>query len=225
MAPFRPLNDNELSALTDEELIAYQAAARQTARPNDAMRAMGHLIDRYRDRVRYWVWRKVPESDIDDVVSAVTESALKSVLDGTATGQYVKWLRTITERRIADHFRRSEGDPKLEPLPEEHRGDEEIWGEAGMAPDHADDVVSDVAGQKLIQAALEHFNDVHQLVIRLAGPIELGFDNRPGREVAEIVNDQVGDQLNDPMTDVNVYKIISRFRQCLGRLRFEEDEG
>ena len=151
MAPFRTLNDNELSALTDEELIARQADARQASRPQDAARALGHLLNRNRYRVWAWVQLKIPADDVEDVVSEVTVSAISSVLEGTTVGEYVEWLRTIVHRRVADYHRRKEGEPTFEPLPEEHEGSDEIWESGrGRKPETQDDHTDEVLLLSLI---------------------------------------------------------------------------
>jgi RNA polymerase sigma factor (sigma-70 family) len=225
LAPFRKLNDNELSALTDEELIALQADARQASRPLATSRALGHLLNRHRYRARAWVQLKVPTDDVEDVVSEVTVSAISSVLEGTTVGEYVEWLRTIVHRRVADYHRRKEAQPQFQPLPEEHEADEEIWeSKLGREPEAQDDPADEVLLRDFLQPALDELSDVHRRVIELAGPLGLGFDHRPAKEVASQINDQFAGKLDDPMTDANVHQILSRFRKRLRKL-FEKSGG
>ena len=225
MAPFRTLNDNELSALTDEELIALQADARQASRPQDATLALGHLLNRHRYRVLAWVQLKTPADDVEDVVSEVTMSAISSVLEGTTVGEYVEWLRTIVHRRVADYHRRKEAQPQFQPLPEEHEADEEIWeSKRGRKPEAQDNHADEVLLRDFIQPALDELSDVHRRVIELGGPLGLGFDHRPAKEVASQINDQFAGKLDDSMTDANVHKILSRFRNRLRKL-FEKSGG
>ena len=47
------------------------------------------------DRVRFWVSRKLPAQEVDDVVDEVIESAIKSSFDAKETGQFVAWLRRM----------------------------------------------------------------------------------------------------------------------------------
>jgi len=225
LAPFRTLNDNELSALTDEELIARQADARQASRPQDTSRALGHLLNRHRYRVWAWVQLKTPADAVEDVVSEVTVSAISSVLEGTTVGEYVEWLRTIVHRRVADYHRRKEAQPQFQPLPEEHEADEEIWeSKLGREPEAQDDPADEVLLRDFIQPALDELSDVHRRVIELGGPLGLGFDHRPAKEVASQINDQFAGKLDDSMTDANVHKILSRFRNRLRKL-FEKSGG
>lgn len=222
MAPFRSYDDNELSRLSDEELIAYHHQAREAGRPEDAMRAMAHLLDRYRDRVRFWVQRKVAPQDVEDVISDITESTLTSILDGESEGEWVVWLRTITFRRIADHHDRLDRkQSRDQALPEEHEAREEIWGKAGEVPDHAEELLDraeDPQVRALAQRALGEMNPVHRRVVELGGKSDLGFEQGRAKDVAAEINDQFGDQLGDPMTDVNVHQILSRFTRSLAEL-------
>ena len=64
MSDFRPLSENELSALSTEELIAYHHEARRLGRHAEARTALGVLVWSFEDRVRYWVSRTVPARDV-----------------------------------------------------------------------------------------------------------------------------------------------------------------
>ena len=100
------------------------------------------------------------------------------------------------------------------PLPEEHEREEEIWGAAGEVPDPTEAIVE----RSVSDQALAKLGEVHRRVVELAGPADLGFDGRPAKETASMINDQLGAQLDDPMTDVNVHKILSRFRKCCRKI-------
>ncbi len=56
-------------------------------------------------------------------------SALTSEFDGSSVGEFRKWIGTIIQRRIADYHRDPKRDVRLVPLPTEHLGDDEIWGD------------------------------------------------------------------------------------------------
>jgi RNA polymerase sigma factor (sigma-70 family) len=214
MSDLRPLSENELAALPAEKLIAYHHEARRLSRHAEARTALGVLAWGFYDRVRYWVSRTVPAQDVPDVVDEVFESAVKSSFEGTQVAQFGAWLREIARRRAADYHRRAERRPDEEPLPEEHEHEEEIWGTAGEVPDPTETVVE----RSISDQALAELGEVHRRVVELAGPVDLGFDGRPAKETASMINDQLGAQLNDPMTDVNVHKILSRFRKCCRKI-------
>ena len=214
MSDFRPLSETELSALPPEELIAYHHEARRLGRHAEARTALGVLVWGFEDRVRYWVSRKVPTRDVPDVVGTVFESALKSSFEGKQIGQFGAWLRSIAYRRATDYHRAAERRPDEVPLPEEHEREEEIWGTAGEVPDPTEAIVE----RSVSDQALASLDEVHRRVVELAGDVDLGFDGRPAKETAAMINDQLGPQLDDPMTDVNVHKILSRFRKCCRKI-------
>ncbi len=208
---FRRLTETELHALAPEELLAYHGDARRHGTHQAARQAIAILTWRFEDRVRWWA-RKVPPEQRDDVVGDVFESALRSSLQltGTELGQFGAWLRQITRYRVADFFEaRKRREQREGPLPEEHEAEEEIWGIAGRAPDLTEALVS----RSVVEQALGELSDVHRKVIELAGPADMGFDQRPAKEVAETIRNQLSGSGADPMTDVNVHKIVSRFRR------------
>jgi RNA polymerase sigma factor (sigma-70 family) len=209
MSDFRPLSETKLAALSAEGLIAYHHEARRLGRHAEARTALGVLIWSFEDRVHFWVSRTVPRQEVEDVVGAVFVSALKSSFEGTQPAQFGAWLREISHRRATDYHRRAERRPKEEPLPEEHEHEEEIWGTAGQVPDPAEAIIE----RSVCDQVLAELGEVHRRVIELAGPVDLGFDGRPAKETAEMINDQLDAQLDDPMTDVNVHKVLSRFRK------------
>jgi RNA polymerase sigma factor (sigma-70 family) len=221
MSDFRPLTESDLLALTPEELIAYHHEARRLGRHDDARTALGILVWGFLDRVRFWVSRKLPAQEVDDVVDEVIESAIKSSFDAKETGQFVAWLRRIAQRRVADFLDARSRRPGAAPLAEEHEGEEDIWGVTIKIPDSTQEVVE----QSVIDQALGELNEVHRRVVELAGPQDLGFDQRPGKEAAELVNDQLSDRLSDPMSETNVHQILSRFRKRVAELLGSDDGG
>jgi RNA polymerase sigma factor (sigma-70 family) len=214
MSDFRPLSENELAALSAEGLIAYHHEARRLGRHAEARTALGILAWGFYGRVHFWVSRTVPSQDVEDVVDTVFESALKSSFEGAQPAQFGAWLREISYRRATDYHRTAERRPEEVPLPEEHEREEEIWGAAGEVPDPTEAVVE----RSVSDQALAKLGEVHRRVVELAGHVDLGFDGRPAKETAVMINDQFGPQLDDPMTDVNVHKILSRFRKCCRKI-------
>jgi RNA polymerase sigma factor (sigma-70 family) len=217
---FRPRSERELLELSPNELIAYHREARAAARHDKARAALGILIWGFEDRVRYWVSRTTPKEHVDDVVQETIESAIRSSFDQPEVGQFGAWLRQIARRRVADFHDKEARRLKGEPLADEHERDEEIWGPAPETPDFADDVL--VRG--VLDQALGELNPAHRRVVELAGPKGLGFASAPAREAAERVNDQLSSQMSDPMTDVNVHQILSRFRKRVADL-LSSDSG
>ncbi len=71
-----------------------------------------HLPAVYK-RVRY----RIPESDVEDVTQEVFITALRSLKSFKGNAQFSTWLRTLTNRRVADFYRNKEvSDTQSEPL-------------------------------------------------------------------------------------------------------------
>jgi DNA-directed RNA polymerase specialized sigma24 family protein len=103
---FRALGETDLGRLDDEALIAYVRAARSHG-DGSARVALAVLVYGHWHNVARRVALKVPPAAVEDVTSDVLVSALQSAFDGSSEGEFHVWLRTITQRRIADFHRRA----------------------------------------------------------------------------------------------------------------------
>jgi RNA polymerase sigma factor (sigma-70 family) len=213
---FRPLSDDELNRRSSDELIAYIRTAYDAGDRKAAQRALAILVFRHMDDVERRVAIKIPKSDVEDVAMEVMTSAIKSVFDGSSIGQFWAWLNTIIRARIADYWRTRERRPDEVPLPEEHAEAEEIWGPAA-AREEAE--TGRVEVESIIDQCLVELNESHRAVVE-----HYVFEDLPGEETADRVNEDFGDQLDTPMTVQNVHKIASRFRECV-RKKLEDSQG
>jgi DNA-directed RNA polymerase specialized sigma24 family protein len=200
----------ELSDLDDEALLEYLTSERDAGRPECAKRALEVLAFGYWQHVHHRVWRKVPCEDVEDVTAAVIESAISSSFDGRAIGQFVSWLNTITQFRIADYHRSREREGKAVPFPEEHEAAEEIWGAIGSE----DPELEAIAVREACGRVLETRSQVHRHVIKLYGPHELNCMAYSAAETAEHV---MAAHPGETMTEANVHKVWSRFKDELER--------
>ncbi|MGH2823469.1 MAG: RNA polymerase sigma factor [Thermoleophilaceae bacterium] len=220
MSDFRPLTEPELAELQPEQLIAYHHEARRLGRHDEARTALAILVWGFLDRVRFWVGGKLPRQEVDDVAGDVIASAIRSSFEGTEPGQFGAWLKQIAHRRVADYFEAQARRPPEAPLPEEHEGDEDVWGPAVAIPDPTQEVVE----RSVVKQALGELNEVHCRIVEIAGAQDLGFEQRPARETAQLVNDQLSAHMSDPMTEANVHQILSRFRRRVREL-LDDDGG
>ena len=115
--------------MSEDELVAYLGAARARRGPGGSGLAVSMLVWGFMDNVEGRVAMKVPAHAIEEVAQSVLLSALTSDFDGSSVGEFRKWISTIVERRIADYHRDPKRDVRLDPLPTEHLGDDEIWGD------------------------------------------------------------------------------------------------
>jgi RNA polymerase sigma factor (sigma-70 family) len=209
---FRPRKEHELDLLDDDALVAYIAAGRDAGHHDEARTGLGILAYRRLPDLIRRISMKAPAADVDDLASEVLASALKSAFAGEHMGEFVNWLHTITDRRVADAYRRNRPDEV--PLPEEHEEAEEIWGEAAVTGDFTGGVdVRAVTEQLYAELGESHRAVVDHYVFA-------GFS---AKETAEQVNMSFTD-LDPPMTEDNVHQIAKRFRDELRR-RLDDESG
>ena len=213
--PFNPLSENELSGLSPDELIAYIRKATDARRGDATKSALAILCWRFHADVERRIALRVPREDVEDVAMTVMLAAIKSAFEGNSIGEFRSWLNTIIDRRgIADYHRSREDKPKPGPLPGEHLGTEEIWGDEPSEEDKTGEVLL----QSLVDETLgELSSDAHRLVIELTVFEDLGAD-----EAAARVNERMPD-LKTKMSAANVHQIMRRFRESL-RAKLEDSE-
>jgi DNA-directed RNA polymerase specialized sigma24 family protein len=207
--------------MADEQLLVHLIAARAAGDREQVVLCLRILAFANHQRVRGWVALKIPKQDVDDVASQVLESAIAGAIrapfEGNEVGQFRAWLHKICTFRIADYHRTKKRRPDPDQLPGEHGGDEGGYGEEPSVPDPTDGLFA----REVLETALEELNPVHRRAVELAGSSQLGFEGIGAREAAELVNDQLRLSEGDSLTDVNVHKVLSRFR-ARSRELFEE---
>ncbi len=204
VSSFRPLQDHEISALGDEEILAYVVQARESRQWAHAVRALQILAWGYRDIVRVRVGRKVPAQVAEDVADAailraIAQAVKRSGFRGGTIGELRKWIHTIADRQVVDYWRKQERSVDVTALPEEHESDDERHRPAVAV---ADDETAAVQVHDLIERALSELNSMHRRAVEL-----YVFDGRTAAEVTQ--------QLHGVSSN-NVHKIAERFR---GRMR------
>jgi DNA-directed RNA polymerase specialized sigma24 family protein len=211
---FNRLSESELQRLSSDELIKYIREATEAGRADRAQTGLAILCYRHLDDVKRRIALRVPPEHVEDQAMVVMLAAIKSAFDGTSIGEFRVWLNKIIDRRgIADFHRSREDKPTPVPLPTEHKGDEEIWGEE---PAEADET-GRLAVQSVIDECMAGLSESHRDVIELNV-----FEDRDAGEAAKRVNELHPD-LNPAMSDQNVHKIVSRFRKCV-TLKLQESD-
>jgi len=210
LAPFRELSDLELGALTDDELVAYLAQARALGRIDAARLALQVLVFGHMDAIVYRVRQKVPQEAVDKVAGEAFMSALLSMLSGNSKGEFLSWLHTIVDRRIADYHRAKR--LQTQPLAEEHGDEDDVRGSVPSEPD----ATGAVHVQMLFDEMRGRLDESHRMVVDL-----YCLDGYPATETARRIN-HTCPGLDPPMSENNVHQIASRFRNEL-RARLEAD--
>jgi DNA-directed RNA polymerase specialized sigma24 family protein len=202
LASFRPLSDSELQRLTDDQLIDYIRKARASGKLAEVDQALAILAWGYMGTIRHRVSLRIPDQDLEEVAWDVLEGALKSAFDGDSTIEFRGWIRIIIRNKVADYWRKREGDPKQVPLPEEHEGNEDVWGVTPAVEGKSPELIDLEAAIDRGYDELER--DDHRRVID-----EAIFADRPSAEVAAEI---------PGMTAANVDQIKSRFRKSVREL-------
>lgn len=202
---FREKKDFELDRLSDEELIAYVVAAREAGRLDAARVGLSIFAHRrFDDLVRRALVRVPTRQDAEDLAGQTLEGVFKAAFKGEAVGEAVNFMYTILARRIADFTDKRKGR-ETEPLPEDMDDEERKRRDAAISPDETGKV--DLAD--VLERLWKLLSPLHQKVVD-----DYVFDGYDAKETAERVNIQLPD-LDKPMTDQNVHKIASRFREDL----------
>jgi RNA polymerase sigma factor (sigma-70 family) len=201
--PFRAKPQDELSRLTDEELIGYLRAAHASGASEAARTALQVLVFGYWTHVAYRLERKLPAQVVEDVTGDVIVRAIQSAFSGQSVGEFRSWLNTITDRAVADFYRARARRPEETPL--EPEGDEGHTHEPA-APDGR----GYVEVQMVIEDLLDGLRPDHRRVVEL-----VVFEDLPASVAASEV---------EGMSAANVYQVVSRFRTSL-RERLEGDTG
>ncbi|HET6831382.1 MAG TPA: hypothetical protein VFH44_08545 [Solirubrobacterales bacterium] len=218
MSDFERLEEGALARLSDEELVEYVVAAREAGYLESARRAAGIVTWRQEPLTRSLVAAKVPRDSCDDVASNAFLSFAGSAFDGKVILSVRAFMIRITKRRIADFHRERERHPDQVPLPGEHLGEEEVWGEEEAVEDETEVV----AILDAVERVLATRSELHRLVIMLYGPEPIGGEDLSGAETAARMREDHGDEVSV----ANVQQIWRRFKVDLeNELAAGEDEG
>jgi DNA-directed RNA polymerase specialized sigma24 family protein len=201
---FREMKDYELAGLPDEELIAYVVRARKAGALDAARTGLGVFCHRRWDDLVARALVKMPsKSDAEDVAAQTVRDVFRAAFDGQSVGEAVRFMQRVLARRIADWY---EARKQTEALPEDAGDDEEWHGyDAAVTPDET----GGVDAADAVERVYGRLSSSHQEVID-----DFGFAGYGAKETAERVNKSFPD-LDTPMSEQNVHKIASRFRQDL----------
>jgi RNA polymerase sigma factor (sigma-70 family) len=204
----KELPDYELDKLSDDELIRYAVEARDAGNFAAAKQALTFLVWRRWDDMRRITRMKVPEHEVDGIVSEAFEDAVMKEFKGETAGEFFKRLKIILHAKTVDYYRkRTRRDEHEGPLPDGSDDENGVWGREPTSPDE----FSGIEVQELIEQALSELSDKHRQVVE-----HYGLDDYSAEETAEKV---------DNMSIDNVHKIWSRFRKRLDELLGEDDNS
>jgi RNA polymerase sigma factor (sigma-70 family) len=171
--------------------------ARGNGHPSAAL-ALAILVHGHWQNVERRVRMKVPPAHVEDLTSDVIADAITSAFEGASVGEFVAWLNTITQRAIADFYRRGPG--RMKPA-DEPPSEPVVASETGA-----------VAVRDAIERVMATLRPDHQQVVDL-----VVFEDQSAADAARAL---------DEITEANVHQIVSRFRRALrGELEAGGDTG
>ena len=199
MSDLRVLTEPELERLDDDALLDYlrRAAAARHPSAGDALAIIvfGHWVNVER-RVRM----KIPAAHVEDLTGDIVADAIGSAFAGESVGEFRSWLSTITQRAIADFYRRGPGRTPTVAL------DDDKSAVQVAAPDERGTIEVSDAIERVMGTMREEHRRVVDLVV---------FADRPASEAAEQI---------PGMSEANVHQVVSRFRRAL-RTELDGDTG
>ena len=92
------------------------------------------LVDRYRPKVRAYLVKRLPASEVDDVLQESLIAAWKAVPAYEGRSEFKTWLIAITQYKLQDHFRRQRTPPvDIDALTQEPSGVEPAFDRFDLA--------------------------------------------------------------------------------------------
>jgi DNA-directed RNA polymerase specialized sigma24 family protein len=198
---FRAKSENELSKLSDEDLVAHLVAARDADHREQVSLATGIFVFGRYDMLLGLAGLKLGnDEDIQDIVQETIADTLDAAFRGHYVGELVSLMKTILNRRIADFYLRKSREP----------------GRVGPGPDGRsplDDMIApEDLNSSVTQAVIDQVLGTRSARDRSVVVMKLG--GFTSKEIADVVSSSLPEG-TDPLTWVNVDKINSRFRQDL----------
>ncbi len=149
-----------------------------------------HLSGVY-NRVRY----VVPEADVEDVTQEIFLAAFKSLPSFRGEAQFGTWLRTLTNHKVAEYYRRRNRKQEAPQVP--------LFEASDRGSEHAGKTMEDqIALRKALQQISEPYREV--ILLRFAEGLQF-------HEIAAL-------------TGQNLEATKSLFRRAISALRKQLDE-
>jgi DNA-directed RNA polymerase specialized sigma24 family protein len=199
---FRAKSENELSTLSDDDLVAYLSAAREAGQDDQVRLATGifvfQRIEILKSRARV---KMGDDQDVEEVVQDTIEGTLRAAFRGESPGELFNLMDTILRRRIADFYKARERTPAF--AGPDADGNDPL-------DQHADgeDLISGLVSRVVLEEELGRCSDRDRMVV------EMKVAGHSSQDVAEEVS-RSGLGGAGGMTQANVDQIFSRFRKQL----------
>jgi RNA polymerase sigma-70 factor (ECF subfamily) len=153
-----PSTSKDYEVLDDQELIRLA----QDGESN----AFASIYERYLPKVYNRVRYVIPERDVEDVTQEIFIAVMKSLKSFRGDSKFSTWLRTLTNRNVADYYRkreRSKGDLQVDTELSEMRPD---IGRSTNLTNSAVNIDDRVLISQGLNAIPEHYREV--ILLRFA---------------------------------------------------------
>lgn len=156
------MSQSDLKNSADQQVPSDQELIRLAQR--GSLEAFTMLYQRYLPTIYNRVRCLVPAADVEDVTQEVCISLLKALKSFRGAAKFGTWLRTLTDRRIADYYRRrSEMEVQLSADVSESEGRQSAaQGTIGQAVTIDDQI----ALREALRALPEHYREI--IILRFA---------------------------------------------------------
>jgi DNA-directed RNA polymerase specialized sigma24 family protein len=196
---FRAKSENELSRLSDDDLVAYASAARDVGQDDQVRKAVGIFVWRREEVLRSLAQLKLGnDQDVEDVVQQTFLDAIKASFRGESPGELFSMTRTILDRRIADLYERRKREGRR--VGPDADGNDPLDGVAGPDP------IEVTITEDLLETLLEPYSERDRKVIGMK------IERVPSKEIATAVIAS-GVEGGQAMTAANVDQIFRRFKK------------
>lgn len=215
-ANFRELNDAQLAQLPDEELVAYIVRARAAGQEDAALLGAQILAFNHEQEILGWFYNHMGSKGqvvVEELAAVTIRDAIKwaASFKGETRNEFRGAIYVIARRRRADYLRKKRVDTISFVFEGSEEAEEREFG-WGDPPASIDDM------SIFNQAFAELRKASHKLVILLM------LHGIPHKQIADKVTSQFEGTDNDPMSENNATKIISRFNKRLDELLVEADD-
>jgi DNA-directed RNA polymerase specialized sigma24 family protein len=196
---FRPKGENELSRLSDDDLVAYLSAARDAGQDDQVRLAIGIFVFSRIEILKARAKLKIADDqDVEEVVQDTIEGSLRAAFRGESPGELFNLMDTILKRRISDFYKQRERTPAF-------AGPDADGNDPLDQYADTEDAITGLLSSVVVNEQLELCSDRDRMIV------ERKMAGHPSLEIADEVS-KSGVPGGEGMTDDNVDQIWRRFK-------------
>ncbi len=208
---FRAKSEHEQAELSDDDLVAYLVAARDSGQDAQFRLAAGILVfRRYEVQLNIIRTRVTSGEDAEDLVTLVMEQTIRASFEGEHAGEFFQLMNTIRRRRLADYY-----EAKKRQLDIDHGRPDDPPAIDEVAD--GDDFATASDFRIVMEDVLVDYSGRNRMVV------ERRMDGMSSKETAESVAAS-GVDGGEAITPANVDQIFSRFKKKMREALSDQDD-